>query len=58
MGHEAGNGLLKQVGGLEQYIDLTPMHATRDTAGDTGRHERRLLYDFRDFQHQIHIAPF
>ena len=52
------DGLLKQIGGLEQYVYLAPVHGARNATGQAGRHEGRFLNSLQHLHHQVNIAAF
>ena len=52
------DGLLKQIGGLEQYVYLAPVHGARNATGQACRHEGRFLNSLQHLHHQVNIAAF
>ena len=52
------DGLLKQIGGLEQYVYLAPVHGARNATGQAGRHEGRFLNSLQHLHQQVNIAAF
>jgi len=55
---DAVNGLVLQIGGLEQHIDFAPMHGPRHPTGQACGDDGRIGNVLGHFNHQINIAAF